>query len=409
MADTEHEVETTENTEAEATEVADVERSVAGKSEILSLIGSHRLSLEQVTTDAFTNPRRTIRGIEELAMGLYAEGMLHPPSVVLVSADGTLGGATEAHLLDGFRRFAAMMHLQELVEKHNARVEADDWEGLESPYPFSIEDGDGNREPLKEEVEFNFDEFWANVFIVEAEELTDEIKREMTFVNTLINDKRDTLTDWDRYHTVLQATEQGATQAEIATRLERSQTWVSFAIKVHKGAHQSVKDALRDGKLTIKAAYKLVKNHARKLDQKKVLEGKAEKDTGPRRMTTSALQNLALQLSREGAFTDVEPKLLAVARGMARLVMGDAVTLDEVLYLKGDTFSDADAAAESLMSLVPESKRAKGEEEEAPAKKSPAKKSPAKKAPAKKAPAKRAPAKKAPAKRAPAKKAPAKK
>jgi hypothetical protein len=391
-------VEMTTEEEA-ATEITELE--IPPEEELLLVEhGTEWIALGDIDTETFVNPRGDVGDLTELKQSLLASGVLVPLSVVIISPTGILDEDNQAEavlLLDGQRRLAAMRELHDGINEHNERVARDGgFDDLDSTYLFVVDDGKGNMVPNPDVIPQAFSEQSCSVSIARA--WSEELQSEMLVRAALINEKRESMTDYDRYCYVCRLSELGMRQVDIGKKLTRAQAWVSGAVSVKKNGSSVLITAIKEGKVSLRRGFEIAKHNKR--EQAALVAGKAPAKKSTFRSSREIYADV-VAMSNPEAYVDVDEAHRQMMIRTFRYIMGDAgVTLEQLMY-PPEPENDVATSTKSLLDLIPEARR------RAPKAKVTPKKPATKKAPKKAAPKKAAPKKDAPKKVAPKAKAPA--
>ncbi len=165
--------------------------------------------------------------LRELAEGIFHDGLLNP--LVVMPTTDPASGDEIIELICGARRLRAIQWIRENLDQ--------DWGDGEvrcTQYAGTLEDA--------------------------------------KFLNGIENVERENVDDVDTCAWLFRMVEEeGRTQDEIAQRMHRSAQWVSMRITIHRKGSDDLKQAMREGIVSISAAYELAKNLSKE-DQDKCVK-----------------------------------------------------------------------------------------------------------------------------------------
>jgi len=169
--------------------------------------------------------------IKELAEGIYEDGLLTP--LVVMPTNDPESGAEIIELVCGSRRLRAVEWIRTNLDP--------DW-------------GDG---------EVRCTQFAGTL-------------EDAKVLNAVENIEREEVDDVDTCAWLYYMVEtEGRTQEELAKKMHKSGQWISLRLTVHRKGSDELKKALREGLISISAAYELAKNLSKEDQDKRVKQARA--------------------------------------------------------------------------------------------------------------------------------------
>lgn len=256
------------------------------------------IPINQIVSGVNITNIRTVfneNSIKELAEGIFKDGLLNP--LVVMEAEDKEGDPI-IELVCGARRLRAIQYIIENFDP--------DW-------------GDGE---------------------VRCTQYTGSVE-DAAFLNGLENIEREEVDHVDTCAWLFRMVEgNGWTQEEMAQRMRKSPQWVSMRITIHRKGTDTLKQALRDGVISISAAYELAKqlsaddqdkrvNKARK-NAEKITQTEAEVAGDPDRVPRPSKKKLGNILSKaEKAAADLKKRNAHGVAMAIRYVFG-TISLEEI-------------------------------------------------------------------------------
>lgn len=275
------------------------------------------IPFESIVVDMDFNGRTTYPDIDELKASIMEDGLLQPPGVAI--RQSTAGEPQKYFLVYGFRRYLAITKIREEL-------------GDEAYSTIDVVVNEGNLEELR------------------VRNLKENIERK-------------SLSTFEIAQQVKRLVLAGFEQREIAVRLGRNQSWVSYHYKVVTQLTQSAQNALKQGELTLEQALHIadvpedkqnelvesVLNADTRADVRKLLKdatsegGKRRKYANKGRPTAKNLVQWVSDVSyqAESKLSSKEEKTFynGVAAGI-RIALGDAGVADVKELTADEKYSD---------------------------------------------------------------------
>lgn len=181
--------------------------------------------------------------VKTLAEGIFRDGLLNP---IIVMQTQDANGDAIVELVAGARRLRAVQYILEVFDPA-----------------------------------WNDGEVKCTMFVGTVEDAC--------FLNGIENIEREEIDGADLCEWLLrQVEEYGHSQDELATRLHRSASWVSSKVTVARQGSESLMKALREGLLSVSAAYELAKSMTKEEQDKRIAQARKNAE---KLITTEAAKN----------------------------------------------------------------------------------------------------------------------